>query len=208
LKLGITDVDLFDFERQIAEAFNNGQIRAPIHLAGGNEKQLIDIFRHIEPVDWVCCQWRSHYHCLLKGVPREELKAAIMEGRSIALTFPKYKVICSAIAGGIVPIAMGIAWQIKRQLPDLKKAPTVWCFIGDMTAKMGVVIETARYAACEGLPLEIVVEKNGLSVSTPIDSVWTESEEDYDFDTSIFSHHSYFYSLPWPHSGAGKRIEF
>ena len=66
--------ELIEFEQEIATAFNNKEIRAPIHLHGNNENQLIKIFESIGPSDWIFSSWRSHYHCLLKGVPRDELK--------------------------------------------------------------------------------------------------------------------------------------
>ena len=37
--------ELIDFEEEIATAFNNKEIRAPIHLHGNNENQLIKIFK-------------------------------------------------------------------------------------------------------------------------------------------------------------------
>ena len=41
------------FELDIADEFNAGHIRAPIHLEGGNEQQLLDIFKDIKNDDWV-----------------------------------------------------------------------------------------------------------------------------------------------------------
>ena len=74
----LTAQDLIDFETEVADAFNQGKIRAPVHLYSGNEREMIDIFRHIGPEDWVLCSWRSHYQCLLKGVPRERLMQEIL----------------------------------------------------------------------------------------------------------------------------------
>ena len=62
--------DLIDFEKDIADIFNRAQIRAPIHLHGNNENQLLKIFENINSEDWIFSSWRSHYHCLLKGVPQ------------------------------------------------------------------------------------------------------------------------------------------
>ena len=61
---------LINFENNIASMFNKSKIRAPVHLTSGNEKQLIKIFKKkkISNNDWIFCSWRSHYHCLLKGV--------------------------------------------------------------------------------------------------------------------------------------------
>ena len=84
--------ELIIFEEEIADLFNKGKIRAPVHLYQGNEENIIEIFKKIKKNDWVFCSWRSHYQCLLKGVPREEIKKEILEGRSISLCFPKQKI--------------------------------------------------------------------------------------------------------------------
>ena len=60
---------LINFENKIANLFNLAKIRAPVHLHSGNELSLIKIFKKIKKNDWIFCSWRSHYHCLLKGVP-------------------------------------------------------------------------------------------------------------------------------------------
>ena len=76
----LTKEQLVDFETDIANCFNNAMIKAPIHLYDGNEEQMINIFKNVEPEDWVFCSWRSHYQCLLKGVPQEQLKQDILAG--------------------------------------------------------------------------------------------------------------------------------
>src|SRR5438270_11068222 len=108
--MSYTAADLIAYETEIAALFNSGAITAPVHLAGGNEHDLIELFKQIAPDDWILAGWRSHYHCLLHGVPPDELTAAIVAGRSIALCFPNYRVLSSAIVGGISPIATGLGW--------------------------------------------------------------------------------------------------
>ena len=81
---------LIKFEEEIAEQFNAGKIRAPIHLYHGNEEHIINIFKKIKSEDWVFCSLRSHYQCLLKGVPPEELKQEILVGHSISLCFTSF----------------------------------------------------------------------------------------------------------------------
>src|SRR5882762_1527523 len=103
----MTVQDLAAFEKQIADLFNAAAIRAPVHLYDGNEAQIIEVFRDIQSEDWVMCSWRSHYQCLLKGVPPEEVKAEILAGRSISLCFPKYRIVSSAIVTGVLPMAVG-----------------------------------------------------------------------------------------------------
>ena len=43
----LTKQELIDFELDIADTFNSGLIKAPIHLYSGNEDQMIDIFKNI-----------------------------------------------------------------------------------------------------------------------------------------------------------------
>jgi TPP-dependent pyruvate/acetoin dehydrogenase alpha subunit len=196
-----TPESLAAFERDVADTFNRGEIRAPVHLAGGNERQLIDLFKRVGPQDWVCGTWRSHYHCLLKGVPPAELKAAIVAGRSIALCFPEQRVVCSALVGGIAPVALGLAWAAKRRFPGFPQE-FVWCFIGDMAASAGIVHECDRYARGHDLPLRFVVEDNGKSVSTDTAASWGDARG------SVLGHHAYKSELTWPHVGTGTFVHF
>ena len=194
-----TPVTLRAFEAEIAAEYDAAHIRAPVHLSGGNEQQLIDIFREIAPEDHIAVSWRSHLHCLLKGVPPVELRAAILAGRSIALCFPQYRIVASAIVGGVIPIALGLALAQKRRGTEAK----VWCFVGDMTARTGILHECRNYAAGFDLPLRIVIEDNGLSVCTPTALSWGG-------DTTLAERmgRGYAYKNVWPHAGAGKRVNF
>ena len=133
---------LIAFEDQVAERFNAAEIHAPVHLYSNNEDHIIAIFKDIKPEDWVFCSWRSHYQCLLKGVPPEEVMSEIMEGRSISLCFPEYKIYSSAIVGGVLPIAVGAAMSIKRDAGEER----VHCFLGDMTAETGIAHECIKYS--------------------------------------------------------------
>lgn len=184
------------FEKEIADLFNSGKIRAPVHLESGNELELLKIFKDIKPDDWIAGSWRLHLKCLLKGVPPERLRADILAGRSITLCYPDYRIISSAIVGGILPIALGIAWAIKRN----GGKDRVWAFLGDMTSVTGIAHECAQYAAGHNLPIEFVIEWNGISVCTPTEEVWGKDGE------CIWS--MYEYKLGFPHAGAGVRVQF
>ena len=194
--------ELKDFETEIARSFNEGAIKAPIHLSDGNEEALIEIFSKIKSEDWIFCSWRSHYQCLLKGVSALELKSEIIAGRSISLCFPEYKVFSSAIVGGQVPIAIGVAVSEK-----MKNRNHVWCFIGDMTAETGIVQTSLRYAETHDLPITFIIEDNGKSVLTETRDVW--STELLRFEERISSKVIYFkYESIYPHAGAGVRVQF
>ena len=196
----MTPDDLIVFEDDIAAEFNAGNIPYPVHLTSGNELQLIKVFQSIQPNDWMLGTWRSHYHCLLKGVPRETLKAAIMDGESIALSFPKYRVLCSAIAGGMIPTAVGLGLGIRR----LGGNEQVHCFIGDMVAESGAAHENMKYAKNHNLPVRWIVEDNGLSVCTDTVKVWNGTSN---FDRRLRITY-YQYRSKYPHAGAGERVQF
>jgi len=167
-----TAEELIAFEREIADLFNAKKIPAIIHLYSGGEDALIRIFNGIRPQDWVLCSWRSHYQCLLKGVPKDELKKSIMAGNSIHLAFPKYRVLSSGIVAGNIPIATGIALGIKRSGEDA----FVHCFIGDMTSETGTAHECMKYARGFNLPIRFYIEDNGTSAGTDTKKVWGVTE--------------------------------
>jgi TPP-dependent pyruvate/acetoin dehydrogenase alpha subunit len=192
--------DLIKFENDIAELFNSGVIRSPVHLYSGGEEDLIRIFKDIRPQDWVLCSWRSHYQCLLKGVPASELKAKIMAGYSIALSFPEYRVLSSAMVGGVLPIAVGLGMAIKRSGEDAR----VNVFCGDMSAETGTFHESVKYATNFGLPVRFFVEDNGLSVCSPTKRVWGLDAEWRNPNVFRFEYEA----TKFPHAGGGVRVQF
>mgnify|MGYP001610480923 FL=1 len=190
--------ELIKFEDDIAQSFNNGLIRYPIHLESGNEDNLIRIFTDVKPEDYLFGSWRLHLKALLKGVPPEELRAAILRGESMALRFPEYRVYGSAIVGGTVPIALGVAMAIKRRNGN----ECVWCFLGDMTSLTGIFNECLRYAENFLLPIKFIVEDNGVSVCSNTKETWGGS-----LPVSRLIE-TYQYQSKYPHAGSGRRIQF
>lgn len=195
--------ELISFENSIAELYNQGKIRSPVHLYNSNEDFLINIFKEITQQDWVFCSWRSHYQCLLKGVEPEILRSAIIQGRSIALCFPEKRIFSSAIVGGQIPIALGVALEIKRS----GKLDHVYCFMGDMTSETGIAQSAFKYSLNFDLPITFIVEDNNLSVCTDTRKVWGSSKLQYEI-TSNSKIIYYKYSNKYPHAGAGTRVQF
>src|SRR5580704_10446378 len=113
----VTKEEIIAFEKEIADIFATGVIRAPVHLRAGREDALIAVFKEhrIGDDDYVFGFWDSHELALLKGVPRADLKQAILDGKSISLCFPKNKVLCSGIVGSLMGAAVGTAWSLKNQ---------------------------------------------------------------------------------------------
>jgi TPP-dependent pyruvate/acetoin dehydrogenase alpha subunit len=199
----VTIEELKSFELEIFNLFKNGKIKSPIHLRGGNEEYLRELFKErINESDSCFCSWASHLECLLKGVPREKLKKAILNNKSISLSFREFGIMSSGIVGGIIPIAVGTAMAIKRRKEDRR----VWCFVGDMTYFTGIVQESIRYSLVHDLPITFVIADNGLSVETPTSQVWGEGIEE---SVNKFGNCLYYsYTNTYPHAGVGEKVMF
>ena len=189
---------LIDFETEVKETYEAGNIKAPVHLCGGNEEQLIEIFEQVDKDDWVFCSWRNHYHALLHGIPEDKLYNDIMDGRSMSTNSKEHNFYASSIVGGIIPLAVGTALGAKMKFSDKK----VWCFIGDMTFETGIFYEAYKYVKNFDLPLQFVVEDNNLSVHTPTDVAWNVRQ---DVPRDIIY---YRYENGYPHHGTGAWVNF
>ena len=204
--------DLIEFEKEIADTFDLGRIKAPIHLYSGNEDLMLEIFKEVDiKNDWVCCTWRNHYQGLLKGIPREVFKQNILDGKSMVANMPEYKFVCSSIVGGIPPIASGIAMAIKLK----GKTNHVWCWVGDMTAETGAFHEAYKFSLNHDLPITFIVEDNKKSVCTPTPNVWKRETPYYlnsEYEGGLLRQKNLIYyqytSTKYPHAGAGKRVQF
>lgn len=218
--------ELINFEKEVVELFNDGQLRSPVHLSGGNEDQLIAIFERIKPQDWVFSTYRGHYHALLHGIDKGWLKQWILDNKSIHVMNKEQKFFTSAIVGGPVSIALGtaLALNTKKQremkvLDELKakgfKIQTeiddtiVWCFVGDMTAHTGIFWECIKYAHFHKLPINFVIEDNGLSTDTPTGITWGLDNQSYfNILANLFPGRIvyYKYKRTYPHYGTGKFV--
>jgi len=194
---------LIEFEEEIAALFNLKKIKAPVHLYHGNEDHIIRVFKKIKSNDWVFCSWRSHYQCLLKGVPEKLIKSEILAGKSIYLCFPEYNIYSSALVGGSIPIAVGLSMSLKRNMSKNR----VYCFMGEMTAETGIAHECIKYSRNFKLPIHFIIEDNEKSVCTETRKVWNQKKLTYEGYSDEYVTY-YHYNLKYPHAGAGKRVQF
>jgi len=198
-----TSEQLKNFEIKVCDLFQQKKILAPVHLYDGNEDQMINIFKNIKSNDWVFCTWRSHYQCLLKGVPEDRLLLDIQNGRSIALCYPEYNIFSSAIVTGVIPIACGVAYSNKLKNSN----DHVYCFVGDMTSQTGCFYENYKYSLYHDLPITWVIEDNNKSVCTDTRKTWNTNILNFEGDNNpkiIY----YKYQSKYPHAGTGQRIQF
>src|SRR3989344_268039 len=215
--VNISKADLMHFEERIKDLYAQGKIMAPIHLSGGNEDILMDLFKNIKKEDWVFASYRGHYHALLKGIPMEWLEQEIIKGRSMYIMNDEYKFYSSSIVPGQLPIALGVAMAEKMK----GSGNHVWAFCGDMAAETGGFNEVIKYAAGHDLPITFIVEDDGLSVYTPTQEVWgkeipvshdnltrldlAQTPRDNSFSKRFMR---YSYKRQYPHHGIGIWVEF
>ena len=195
----LTPQDLINFEDLIVSHWEGGKIKGPVHLSNGNEEQLIEISKRIKTTDWVFSTWRSHYHALVKGICPVWLEDQILKGKSITICNPNDKFYSSAIVGGTLSIALGVAMGIKRNNLQEK----VWVFVGDMSFESGLFYETYKYAKNFELPLHFIVEDNGVSTYTPTEATWNNIKREVPNDVIWYD-----YKSKYPHYGSGKWVAF
>lgn len=193
----LTAKELIEFEQEAEKYFAAAMIQAPVHFCGGNEEQLIETFQEVPPDAYVCSTWRSHYHALLHGVPPAKVMKEIMAGHSMNLNFPEHRFFSSAIVGGTLPIACGLA----AGLDD--RGGEVWCFIGDMTASIGAFHDAWKFASGHDLPITFVVEDNGLATNTPTNQTWGNAKRG-----SKCQKIWYTYQRKYPHVGLSQFVQF
>jgi len=187
-----TKEELIAFEDRIGDLYLDNKLPFLFHLSGGNEDQLIEIFKDIKEGDYVISNHRSHYHALLHGIPPEVVEQRILDGRSMFIYDRERNFFCSAIIGGTPAIAAGIAWALKRKGSDKK----VWCFIGDGTEDSGHTYEAVRYVDGFDLPCTFIIENNNRSVESTNEERWGKTA-DYQWNSpSVLKYH---YDITYPH---------
>ena len=195
----ITKKELIEFEKKIAEFWENGKIPYPVHLTGGNEDQLIKIFKKIKKEDYIFSTHRSHYHYLLAGGSPENLEKMIMGGDSMHVFDKNINFLTSAIVSGAPTIAAGVSLALKMK----KSKRHVWCFVGDGAEDEGHFYEAVRYVDGKSLPCTFILEDNDRSVATPKKERYGDSR--INWPKCVIR---YCYKSTVPHVGTGKFVDF
>jgi len=190
-----TPDSLHSFVDKIADYHDAGLLPFALHLPGGNEQQLIELFSNINEGDYVLSTHRNLYHALLHGLPPKEVEEKILNARSMFMFDRKRNFYVSAIIGGPVAIAVGVAWALKRKNSSQK----VWCFLGDGTEDSGHFAEAVRYVDGFNLPCTFVIEDDGMAVEAPKERRWGTSK-DLDWPPCVIRYH---YKKTRPHIRTG-----
>lgn len=193
---GHTKESLIAFEERVRMNWEEGNLPFLLHLCGGNETQLLDIFAEIEDGDWIFCSHRNHYHSLLAGMSPDLVFQNIWEGGSMFSYSRKHRVFSSAILAGNCGIAVGVAMALRAAGSKNR----VWCFLGDGAEEQGHFYEAVLYVTGHDLPVEFIIEDNNIQVDTPKELRRGMSSGLLDSWPCV---RRYRYTPVYPHAGSG-----
>lgn len=215
----MTAQNLIEFESNIKDLWEGGQLPSLVHLCGGNEEQLLEIFSEIKPGDWIFSTHRTHYHALLAGIDPHELSKSIRGGDSMFVYSKERNFFCSAVLAGCCGIAAGMAWTIKNNVngrfcacddpPSMHGYDEhhVWCFIGDGGEEEGHFYEAALFVEANDLPCTFIIEDNDRSVDTPR-SVRRGNAKGLEHLFKCVRRYHYVPTYPHAGSGCNFKIQF
>lgn len=190
---------LIAFESHVKELWEDGELPFLLHLCGGNEEQLIEIFREVKKGDWIFSTHRSHYHYLLAGGSEERLTQLIRHGRSMFVFDKEINFLTSSVLAGTCCIAAGVAFAIKEE--GNERDNHVWCFLGDGAEEQGHFYEAVHFVAGNRLPCTFIIEDNDRSVDT---NKADRGHYDISWPDCVRRYH---YTPTYPHAGSGCKFQ-
>jgi len=161
-------------DEKVVELYKKGLIQGIAHPCLGQEAVSAGVMANLSREDLVVSNHRGHGHSLAKGVSERAMLSELLGketgmcrgfGGSMHSSDMECGVVFStAIVGGGIPLAVGVALALKMD----KKPNCVACFFGDGACNTGAFHEALNMAAVWHLPVVFVCENNQYAVSTPI----------------------------------------
>lgn len=153
-------------EERLTELFNNGHIKAPIHLSIGQEAVAVGVMAALKPEDKIVSSHRCHAHYLAKGGDMKKMFAEILgkatgcckgKGGTMHLFDDRVgHVVSVPIVGASIAFAVGLALSFKMKGED----KIAVAFFGDGAVEEGIFWESINFAATHCLPVLFVCENN------------------------------------------------
>lgn len=189
--------ELKDFERTIVGLWEAGDLPYLLHLCGGNEDRLVELFAQVKEGDWVFSTHRSHYHALLSGIAPQRLEGLIRKGDSMFVFDRERRFLSSSILAGTCCIAAGVALALKEE----ESKNRVWCFLGDGGEEEGHFYEAVMMVAGHDLPCTFIIEDNNRAVDTTIEERMPTKFR-MSWPDCVIRHR---YTPVYPHAGNGSK---
>lgn len=173
--IGLNDEDLSlmlkirRFELTLLDLFSQGKIKGTTHTCLGQEYIPVAVRPFVEKEDFVMSNHRGHGHFIaftdnVEGILREITgkKGAVCNSMGGSQHLFNKNVMTTGIQGEGASVALGIAWTMKHS----GKKNVTYVFVGDGTFGRGAVYESLNMACLYNLPYVMVVENNGIAMST------------------------------------------
>ncbi|WP_379129617.1 thiamine pyrophosphate-dependent dehydrogenase E1 component subunit alpha [Paenibacillus sp. sgz500958] len=157
------------YEQSILELFSTGHIKGTTHTCIGQEYIPVALNPFIEEDDFVISNHRGHGHYLarykdIEGLLAEVMgkKGAVCSGIGGSQHIHRDRFISTGVQAEGIAVGTGIAWSYKHR----QQENVVFVYIGEGTFGRGCVYESLNFAGIWNLPMVIVVENNGIALST------------------------------------------
>ncbi|MEK4007814.1 thiamine pyrophosphate-dependent dehydrogenase E1 component subunit alpha [Paenibacillus sp. FSL H3-0333] len=157
------------YELSILGLFSSGHVTGTTHTCMGQEYIPVALNPFIEEEDFVISNHRGHGHYIARYGDAEGLLAEVMgkqgavcNGIGGSQHIRRDRFISTGVQAEGIAVGTGIAWSYKYKQQD----NLVFVYIGDGTFGRGCVYESLNFAGIWNLPMVIVVENNGIAIST------------------------------------------
>jgi len=161
-------------QERIEAEYPKDEMKTPVHLCIGQEAVAVGVCSRLEPEDYICSNHRGHGHYLAKGGNLRRLVAELYcrrtgcsggRGGSMHLVDTSVGHIgSSAIVGGGIPIAAGLALALRMRREDRVSV----AFFSDGAVDEGVLYESVNFALLRRLPVIFVYENNQYSCCSKV----------------------------------------
>lgn len=168
------------FEEKCVELYSSQKIGGFLHLYIGEEAIAVGVMDALSDEDAVLATYREHGQALARGISAKSIMAEMYgkvegcsrgRGGSMHLFDAKTRFYGgSAIVGGALPLAVGMALADKMQ----NKNRITVCIFGDGAVAEGEFHESLNLASLWNLPILFVCENNSYAMGTALK--YTESE--------------------------------
>jgi len=160
-------------ENKLDQLFKKGLVYGTAHFCIGQEFIPVIVSQHLRKEDAVTSTHRGHGHALSKDLDVKKFLAELLgdprgyntgKGGSQHVSSIDNNFFANGITGGMVPIAVGIAFANKYKQND----NVVVAYLGDGAMTEGYVLESLNMAAALKLPILFICENNFYAMSTHI----------------------------------------
>lgn len=157
-------------EERIEELFSYGKLRGTTHGSRGQEAVAVGLLSNIDcNKDYITGSHRSHGHYFALNPDPYPFFAELMGkesglvgGRGGSQHIAYRNFITNGITGGMVPVAVGLAFAQKTLTND----SICICIFGDGAFNEGYVMEAMNLASAFNLPIIFAMENNYFAMST------------------------------------------